>query len=76
MRAEAQAFAKVVPSGKTFICALQMAKKHLALLVAFCEAGSQQVGRQCFKSQTEIKRENVMGKFKQHSGSRQADHLK
>jgi hypothetical protein len=30
-----KAFAKVVPSGKTFICALQMAKKHLALLVAF-----------------------------------------
>jgi hypothetical protein len=30
-----KAFAKVVPSGKTVICALQMAKKHLALLVAF-----------------------------------------
>jgi hypothetical protein len=30
-----KAFAKIVPSGKTFICALQMAKKHLALLVAF-----------------------------------------
>ena len=30
-----KAFAKVVPSGKTVIYALQMAKKHLALLVAF-----------------------------------------
>ena len=30
-----KAFAKVVPSGRTVIYALQMAKKHLALLVAF-----------------------------------------
>ena len=35
MRAEAQAFAKAVPSGKTFIYALQMSIKHLALLKAF-----------------------------------------
>ncbi len=30
-----KAFAKFVPSGKTVIYALQMTKKHLALLVAF-----------------------------------------
>ena len=30
-----KAFAKVVPSGKTVFYALQMAKKHLALLIAF-----------------------------------------
>jgi len=30
-----KAFAKVVPSGKTFIYALQMSIKHLALLKAF-----------------------------------------
>jgi hypothetical protein len=30
-----KAFAKAVPSGKTFIYALQMSIKHLALLKAF-----------------------------------------
>ena len=32
MRAEVKAFAKVVPSGKKIIFALQMSIKHLALL--------------------------------------------
>jgi hypothetical protein len=34
MRAEIKAFAKAVASRKTFIFALQMSNKHLALLVA------------------------------------------
>ncbi len=51
-----KAFAKAVPSGRKFIFALQMAKKHCIIVSNISVENG-------FKTQTEINRENVRGKL-------------